>query len=295
MKESLENFLQQESDKKKIIVIYGPTGAWKTSMSIDIAHQLETEIISTDSRQIYRYMDIGTGKITLQEKQWIKHHMLDIIDPDQSYSVANFKEASIEIIEWLHEQNKIPLLVGWTWLYIDSLIYDFEVGWVPADLELRVNLEKELEEYWADALYKKLQLIDPEYAKELHPNNSQYVIRAIEVKLVTGKSKSEFRREKQLQYDVLFLTPDYGSRENLYNRINTRVEQMFEDWLESEVKTLVERWYEIWSFWMKSIGYSEFFPYFAWEYDLDTCKDLIKQHSRNYAKRQLTWFRKYGN
>jgi len=289
MQEKLDIFLEKISERKKIIVIYGPTGSGKTWMSIDIAKQLDTEIISTDSRQIFCWMDIGTGKISQEEMQWVPHHMIDIIMPNTPYSVAEFKEESENIIDRLHNENKIPMLVWGTGLYIDSLIYDFQVWGVPSDEVLRTELETQS---WEE-LYLKLQDIDPEYALELHPNNKQYIIRALEVFMLTGKSKRDFRAKKDLKYDVLFLTPDYGGRENLYDRINTRVGQMFEQWLEREVSVLISDWYDERAFWMKSIWYSEFFPYLAGEYDLETCKELIRQHSRNYAKRQCTWFRKY--
>lgn len=174
-------------------------------MSIDIAQFLDTEIISTDSRQIFKYMDIGTGKITLEETKGVKHHMLDIISPDQEFSLGEFQSGAEKIIFDLHSRDKIPMLVGGTGLYIDSLIFDFNLPKVPAD----ENLRKELFELSKDDLYAKLVELDPEYAKELHPNNRPYVERAIEVKMLTGKSKTEFREEKKLKYDVLFLTPNY--------------------------------------------------------------------------------------
>lgn len=285
----LEEFLTRVTNKKKIIVIYGPTGSGKTAMSIDIAKYLRSEIISTDSRQIFQHMDIGTGKITHDEMQWVKHHMLDIIPPDISYSVWEFQTTSQQIIERLHQEDRIPLLVWGTGLYIDSLLYDFKVQGIPADWKLREKLEAQSSE----DLHAQLDEIDPEYAQELHPNNKQYVIRALEVKLLSGKSKKDFREEKKCIYDALFLTPDYGTRANLYHRINTRVEQMFAEGLEQEVQGLFKMWYTESDFGMKSIGYSEFFPYFRGEYDRAECINLIQQHSRNYAKRQCTWFRKY--
>ena len=287
--DQLKAFIATPSDKKKIIVIYWPTGSGKTALSIEVAKYLESEVISTDSRQIFKYMDIGTGKITQDEMQWVSHHMLDIITPDISYSVWEFQTTSKQIINRLHQENKIPLLVWGTGLYIDSLIYNFKVQGIPANETLR----KELEAQSSESLYEQLKEIDPEYALELHSNNKQYVIRALEVKLLSGKSKKDFREEKQCIYDVLFLTPDYGTRENLYHRINTRVEQMFSEGLEQEVQELLKMWYWESDFGMKSIGYSEFFPYLRGEYDRAECIRLIQQHSRNYAKRQCTWFRKY--
>ena len=255
-------------------------------MSIEIAKHLDTEIISTDSRQIFKYMDIWTGKITPEETKGVKHHMIDIITPDKEFSLWDFKAAALPIIERLHSEWKIPMLVGGTGLYIDSLIFDFKLPQIPADEDLR----KELASLSKQELYSKLQEIDPEYAQELHPNNRPYIERAVEVKMLTGKSKSEFKEEKKLQYDVLFLTPDYGDRENLYNRINKRVGMMFDLWAEEEVQKLIEMWYWEEDFWMNSIGYREFFPYLRSEISREELIDKIRQNSRNYAKRQLTWF-----
>ncbi len=291
--EELDIFLERESGKKKLVVIYWPTAAWKTSMSIDIAQSLHSEIISTDSRQIFKHMEIWTAKVTQEEMHWIPHHMVDFLDPNTEFSVGEYKQAAEEIMERLYGENKIPILVWWTGLYIDSLIYNFDIPKVVGDKNLREKLEQEAEKYWVEYVYNKLVDIDPKYAQEVHPNNLQYVIRAIEVKLLSWKSKWETKTEKKLKYDVLFLTPYEWDREWLYNRINYRVDLMFEQWLEEEIRMLIKNGYDQNSFWMKSIWYSEYFKYLSWEYNFEEMKDKIKQHSRNYAKRQLTWFRKY--
>lgn len=289
----VEEFLEKESELPKLIVIYWPTAAGKTSMSIDIAKQLDSEILSTDSRQIFKYMEIWTAKVTKEEMDWVKHHMVDFLDPNEEFSVWEYKTQAEEIMWKLYSQNKIPLLVWWTGLYIDSLIYDFEIPEVLADWGLRKKLEQEAKGFGAEHVYQQLVEIDPIYAKELHPNNVQYVIRAIEVMKVSWISKWESKREKKLKYDVLFLTPYTGDREWLYDRINYRADLMFEQWLEDEIKQLIADWYDKNSFWMKSIWYEEYFKYLEWEYSFEEMKDKIKQNSRNYAKRQLTWFRKY--
>ena len=294
--DQLQTFLDTPSDKPKIIVIYGPTGSWKTDMSIDIAKQLNTEIISTDSRQIFKYMDIGTGKITKEEMQWVTHHMLDIVTPDKEYSVWDFKREAIQIIDRLHLQEKIPMLVWWTALYIDSLIYDFALEESSnKDDKLRAELEQLLIEKWPEALYKMLQEIDPEYAPEIHPNNARYVMRAIEVKKLTGKSKWEFRGNREPIYDILFLTPYTWDREALYERINKREEQIVRWWLIDEVKLLLGMWYDKNSFGMKSIWYEEILSYLDDEISLDEAISQVQQNSRRYAKRQLTRFRKYSS
>ncbi len=292
--DQVQTFLDVPSDKPKIIVIYGPTGSGKTAMSIDIAKMLDTEIISTDSRQIFKYMDIGTGKITQDEMQWVPHHMLDIVTPDQEYSVWDFKREAITVINRLHAENKIPMLVWWTALYIDSLIYDFALEESSnKDDELRVELESILAEKWSEALYKILQDIDPEYAPEIHPNNSRYVMRAIEVKKLTGKSKWEFKGNRESVYDVLFLTPYAWDREALYERINNREEQIVRWWLIDEVKVLLGMWYDKNSFGMKSIWYEEVLSYLDGDISLEQAISEVQQNSRRYAKRQLTRFRKY--
>ena len=292
--DQLQTFLDTPSDKPKIIVIYGPTGSGKTEMSIDIAKMLDTEIISTDSRQIFKYMDIGTGKITQDEMQWVPHHMLDIVTPDQEYSVWDFKREALTVINKLHAEHKIPMLVWWTALYIDSLIYDFALEESSnKDDNLRAELEKILTEKGSEALYEILQDIDPEYAPEIHPNNARYVMRAIEVKKLTGKSKWGFRGNRESIYDVLFLTPYTWDREALYERINKREEQIVRWGLIEEVKTLLEMWYDKNSFGMKSIWYEEVLSYLDGDISLEEAIFEVQQNSRRYAKRQLTRFRKY--
>ncbi len=292
--EEIKTFLEKKSDKYKIIIIYWPTASGKTAMSIDLAQKLDTEIISTDSRQIFKEMNIWTAKITSEEMDWVKHHMIDIIYPDRDYSVWEFKVEAEIVINDLIWKWKIPILVWGTWLYIDSLIYDFQIPKVEADWDLRKKLEDEAREFWNDYIYEKLKKIDPENYHKVHKNNIQYVIRAIEVKTISWKSKYEQNVVKTPKYDILFLTPYDNDREKLYDRINQRVEMMFDAWLLDEVKSLLKK-YKKTDFWLKTIWYSEVIEYLDWEITLEQTKDKIKQNSRNYAKRQLTWFRKYKN
>jgi tRNA dimethylallyltransferase len=174
------------------------------------------------------------------------------------------------------------------------LIYDFDIPKVPANEALRKKLEKEAKLYWNDYVYEKLKQLDPEYAKELHSNNLNYVIRAIEVKTITWKSKKDFRKEKSLKYDILFLTPYDGNREELYSKINLRVQKMFDDWLVDEVKGILDMWYKKTDFWLKTIWYKEVIEYLDNKMTKEECIDKVKQFNRNYAKRQLTWFSKYN-
>lgn len=308
-----DNQICQEWQIKKIIVIYGPTASWKTWLSIDIAKLIDSEIISTDSRQIFSRLDIWTWKVTLQEMQWIIHHMIDIVTPDMQFSVWEFKELAEKTIQEIYFKWKIPILCWGTWLYIDSLIYDFNIPRIPADENIRNILEFEAEKYWNEYVYNKLVEIDPEYAKELHPNNIRYIIRAIEVKMLTWKSKSEFREEKTLKYDTLFLTPYNWNREELYEKIDFRVKQMFDEWLIDEVKELLNK-YDKKAFWLQTIWYKEVVNYLLWlwidnplvkklslwekekqwiKLNLEETIELVQKNNRNYAKKQLTWFRKY--
>lgn len=289
----LQEFLLKQTDKQKIIVIYGPTWSWKTNMSIEIAKLLKTEIISTDSRQIFRYMNIGTGKVTQEEMQEIPHHMIDILNPDEKFSMGGFVRQSEKIMQKLWSENKIPMLVWGTGLYIDSLIFQRNSAGVSTSPKLR----KELDSLTNQELYEKLVTIDPDYAAEIHPNNRPYIERGIEIKILTGKSKTEFRAPKKLLYDVLFLTPKAPRwveyRDWLYDRINKRVEFMFHAWAETEVRDLLAQWYSFDDFGMNSIGYREFFQYFKGNITKQELIYQIQQNSRNYAKRQLKWFKKY--
>lgn len=312
-KTKIKKFLDKKTDLKKIIVIYWPTASGKTWLSIEIAKYLNSEIISTDSRQIFRELNIWTWKIKEDEMEWIQHYMIDIINPDQEYSVAEFKELAEQNMDIIFKKWKIPILCWGTWLYIDSLIYDFNIPRISANDEIRTKLENEAKEFWNDYVYDKLVKLDNEYAKELHPNNIRYVIRALEVKILTWKSKKDFREEKKLKYDVLFLTPYDWNREELYNKINTRVWMMFDEWLVNEVKELLKK-YNRDNFWMRTIWYKEVSDYleniwkeYTWDkilslwekeklwikLNLEETIELVKKNNRNYAKKQLTWFKKY--
>ena len=287
-----KEFLEKKTEKQKIIVVYWPTACWKTDLAIKIAKSINSEIISTDSRQIFKYLDIWTGKVTENEKQWIIHHMIDIIEPDREYSVWEFKVEAEKILENIFKKWKIPILCGGTGLYIDSLIYDFKIPKVPADARIRQDLEFEREKYWNEFIWKKLQELDPEYASELHPNNYRYVIRALEVKMLTGKSKTDFREEKTLKYEIFFVTPYDWNRAKLYEKIDKRIKIMFETWLLEEIQDLLKK-YNKNDFWMKTIWYKEIVDFLEWNMTLDECIALVQKNNRNYAKRQLTWFRKY--
>lgn len=288
----LEKFLEKKSEKQKIIVVYWPTACWKTGLAIEIAKKINSEIISTDSRQIFKELNIWTGKVTEEEREWIIHYMIDIIYPDIDYSVWEFKVEAEEKMQEIWQKWKIPILCWGTGLYIDSLIFDFKIPKVPADENLRNKLEEERQKFWNEFIWKKLQELDSKYAEELHPNNYRYVIRALEVKILTWKSKLDFREEKKLKYETFFVTPYDEDRKKLYEKIDKRVAMMFELWLIDEVKNLLKK-YKKDDFWLKTIWYKEVVDFLDWKISFEECVDLVQKHNRNYAKRQLTWFRKY--
>lgn len=287
------SFLKKKSPLPKLIVIYWPTASGKTDISLQIAQKIDGEIISADSRQIYKWMDIGTGKIKKKEMQWVPHHLLDILTPDTAYSVGQYKQDTLKVIKKIQKKWKTPILCWGTGLYIDAVIYDFEVPNVPGDEKIRKKYEKMAEKYGKEYVFAKLEKIDPEYAKMVHPNNLQYVIRGIEVKLLTGTSKLASKKEKKLLYDTLFITPySDKNREKLYKKIDVRVKKMFETGLVEEVQKLSKKYGKN-APWLEAIGYTEVMEFLEGNISLETCVSQVQQNSRNYAKRQVTWFRKY--
>lgn len=294
-------------DNCPIIVIFWPTWCGKTAFSLQIAKILEKNnflpfIISTDSRQIYREMNIGTGKILPHQMENILHYGLDIINPNETFSVVDFRE-NIEnsplFAEWKNlQRNKnftkkiIPIICGGTGLYIDSLIFKRNYLWSEPNMKKREELENFREKFGNEALWQKLNEIDPKYAKTLHPNNHTYIIRGIEIFEETGKSKLESIDEKpELKYPTIFLTPytdNPENRQNLYNKINSRIDEMFDDGLVNEVENIIKIFWKN-SVWLKTIGYKEIIHYLNGEISLEEAKNLVAQHNRNYAKRQITW------
>ena len=278
--------------KNKIIIIAGPTASGKTDLAIKVAKMLDTEIISCDSMQIYKKMNIGTAKATIDEMQGVKHHLIDIVEPNQEYSVSDYQKAAIKIIDKLHSNGKIPVICGGTGLYIDSLLYPLSMG--AKDDSIREKLENELKQYGPGYMHDKLKAIDPIEAEKVHENNTKRVIRALEIYEITGQIKSNQEdRKKELLYDTLLicLSPN---REELYNKINKRVDIMFEKGLIDEVKKLIyENKYDFSMQSMQAIGYKEFSEYLSNNISEEELKEMIKTNSRHYAKRQITWFKRY--
>jgi len=279
--------------KPKVIVICGPTASGKTRLSIELAKRINGEIISSDSMQIYKDMNIGTAKPTEKERQGIKHHLLDCVYPNKRYSVADFKKESKEAIKKILEEGKIPIIVGGTGLYIDSLIYEIEYNDIKIDEEYRKDLEKIAQEEGLENLYKRALEIDPEAMKTISKNDKKRIMRVLEIYHETGKTKTEqekLSRLKEVEYDYKVFAINID-REALYNRINKRVDIMIEQGLIREVENLITK-YEEFPTAMQGLGYKEVVKYLNKEYEKEEMIEKIKQETRRYAKRQLTWFRK---
>ena len=277
--------------KQKLLVIIGPTAVGKTKLSIEMAKRYHGEIISGDSMQIYRGMDIGTAKIKTDEMEGVPHHLIDIRDPDESFSVAEFQQLVRAKIREIAQKGKLPIIVGGTGLYIQSVIYDYQFSDAAADEEFRHKLEERAKDIGNEALYQELKKLDPESAEQIHPNNVRRVIRAFEIYHCTGKTMSEY--QKVQTPDLLYRTALVGltmEREMLYNRINERVEMMMEEGLLDEVKGLYEKGLRACQS-IQAIGYKEIYEYLDSRMTLDAAVENLKQNSRRYAKRQLTWFR----
>lgn len=282
--------------KKRIIILAGPTAVGKTDTAIMLAQRLDGEIISADSMQVYRNMDIGTAKPSIEEKRGIPHYMLDIVNPDESFSVADFQKNCKFKIEELLLKNKIPIIAGGTGLYVNSLIYNMDFTRASSNTKLREELQMEAEQFGELYIHEKLKAIDPEAAARIHPNNIKKVIRAIEVFNETGDKIGDFSKDMSLneEYDIFFIGL-MRNREELYDRINIRVDMMIDQGLVDEVKGLLELGYtkELVSF--KGLGYKEIVGYLEGEYSLDEAIRILKRDTRRYAKRQLTWFKRYEN
>ena len=279
---------------KKIIVIAGPTAVGKTELSIALAKALNTEIISADSVQVYKKLDIGSAKPTVQEMAGITHHLIDVVDPFVSYSVSEYVSEAKAAIQRLHEANKVPVIVGGTGLYINGLVYDMGFGESAADADFRTNLENEAQTLGADALYEKLKACDPGAAERIHPNNIKRVIRALEINHITGKPMADFAQDPvpTKDYEVLLFGLS-RERKVLYDRIDQRVHMMFEQGLLEEVKSLKNLGLNDSFQSMQGIGYKEVLAYLEGKITYDTLVDDIQKGSRHYAKRQFTWFKRY--
>ena len=280
---------------EKVICIVGPTASGKTGLAIELAKRVNAEIISADSMQIYRGLDVGTAKVTKEEAQGIPHHMIDICDVEEKFSVADFKHMCYDKIEEILKKNKNVIIAGGTGLYINAVVYNMNFENEETDTEYRKELENIAKEKGNEYLYSILESIDPESAKKIHMNNVKRVIRAIEmsknVKLKSIHMKEEKERiEKEKSKYEFFVFCIEQDREYLYNRINLRVDLMVKDGIVDEARKVYDMKLPKDNTCMQAIGYKEFFPYFEGNLTLDEAIENLKKETRHYAKRQMTWF-----
>lgn len=282
-----------DSHKPRVIAIGGPTATGKTALSVALAKRFDGEILSADSMQIYRGLDIGTAKVTPEEQQGIPHHLVDIRDPEQPFSVADFVALAQPIIADLDRRGKLAIVAGGTGLYITSLLNGTAFAPEKTDPAIRAALQQQAETQGVQALYEELRRVDPEYASMVHPNNLPRVIRALELHRATGRRMSEQRRDSrpvEQPYRALCLCLTCRDRSVLYRRIDERVDRMVRQGILEEARLVYEH-RDTYKTAAQAIGYKEFFPYFQGQATVQDCANRLKQASRNYAKRQLTWFR----
>ncbi|HHY76968.1 MAG TPA: tRNA (adenosine(37)-N6)-dimethylallyltransferase MiaA [Clostridiales bacterium] len=279
--------------KQKLLIIAGPTAVGKTNISVRVAEKLYGEIISADSAQVYKYMDIGTAKITKEEMKGIKHYMLDLLYPNETFSAALFKEKAERYINDITARGKLPIIVGGTGLYINSLLNNFEFTDSIIDNEYRNELKRIANEKGNKYVHEMLKGIDDVSYNKLHPNDLKRVIRALEVYKNTGKPITYFQalsKQQPCKYDFCYIGLNMN-REKLYKRIEDRVDKMIEAGLVREVEKLLEMGYNKGHTALQALGYKEIIDYLHNKYSLDEAIKTLKKNTRNYAKRQLTWFR----
>lgn len=279
--------------KIPIIILTGPTAVGKTNLSIQLAKEINAQIISADSMQIYEYMDIGSAKVSSEEMDGVVHYLIDEVKPDYPFSVSEFKERANNYIKEISSQNKNVIVTGGTGLYLNSLIYDMDFANSNSNSELREKLRLELEENGIDYMHEKLKSLDEESANRIHKNNTKRVIRALEVCL-SGEKMNDFTNDLKFneKYEPIIIVLN-RDRDHLYERINKRVDIMMDTGLIQEVKNLLDLGYSKDLISMQGIGYKEIIKYLEGEYSLEEAVETIKRDSRRYAKRQLTWFRRY--
>ena len=276
---------------KQVIAIVGPTASGKTDLSVALAQAVHGEIINGDSMQVYRELNIGTAKITEEEMQGVPHHYFDVLEPTDSFSVAEYQRDVRTYIDEIVSRDKTPIIVGGTGLYVQSVLYDFRFTDEGSDESVRKQLEEEASIVGKEAMHQRLLAVDPKSAKEIHPNNVRRVIRALEIYEVTGQTKSEIdqkRGQKKIYPSTIFGLS--MPREQLYERINLRVDLMIRDGLEEEVYELYQKGIRDTQA-MRGIGYKEWIPYFEGRMTKEEVIEQIKKNTRQYAKRQLTYFR----
>ncbi len=276
--------------KPKVIAVVGPTASGKTKLAIELAHKLDGEIISADSRLVYKGFDIASAKPTLEEREGIPHHLIDIVEPEFDYSAGKFAEDAKIAIQDILSRDKTPIVAGGTGLYFRVLLEHYDLPKVETNYELRAKLEKRTRE----DLLEELEKVDKITYERVKDANFRRIVRAMELISLLGKPLSEVQIQKEPEYDVEWIMPEIQSREWLYDRINKRVDVMYEMGIVEETKALIEKHGRISNI-IDTIGYKEILTYLDGEATLEEALDKLKQHTRNYAKRQLTWFRKNPN
>ena len=283
-----------ENKKKPMIILTGPTAVGKTDLSIQLAKAINGEIISADSMQVYRHMDIGSAKVTPEEMDGVPHHLIDVLEPEEEFNVVVFQKLAKEALTGIYERGHIPIIVGGTGFYIQALLYDIDFTENDGDTAIRRELEKLAQTQGAGCLHQMLQEIDPESAAAIHQNNVKRVIRAIEFYRQTGKKISlhnEQEREKQSPYQFLYYVLD-TDRKTLYERIDRRVDRMMEHGLVDEVKHLADMGCTRDMVSMQGLGYKEILDYLSGEIPLEEAVYILKRDTRHFAKRQITWFKR---
>ena len=280
--------------KEKLIILAGPTASGKTSLSIDLAKRLNGEIISADSMQVYKYMDVGTAKISGGEMCGIKHHLIDVLDPKEDFNIVKFQNMVKTVIKEITKRGHLPIIVGGTGFYIQSIIYDIDFDNEEDNTSIREELEREYESLGADYMYERLKKIDSISAQNIHKNNKKRIIRAIDYFMINNapiSSHNETQRNKISPYDFRFFVLN-PPRNILYKRINQRVDIMVEKGLLKEVKSLKQMGLSKHNISMQGIGYKEIIEYLEGDVSLETAIENIKQNTRHMAKRQVTWFKR---
>lgn len=281
-------------DKKPLIILTGPTSVGKSSLSIALAKAVGGEIISADSMQVYKHMDIGTAKITTAEMEGVPHYLIDELEPDEEFNVVRFQQLAKHYMDLIYAKNKIPILVGGTGFYIQAVLYDIDFTENDSDTTYRVYLEQLLQEHGAEYLHDLLRQADPESADSIHANNSKRVIRALEFLKLTGDKISNHnkeQKEKESPYNFCYLVLN-KNRSELYKTINSRVDKMFQDGLLNEVKALAAQGYSKDLVSMQGLGYKELLSYLNGECTFEETVEILKRDTRHFAKRQITWFKR---
>lgn len=288
-KKTINSF--KENNPDWVVVIWWATATWKSRLSVELSQFFPMEVISSDSRQIFRKMDIWTDKISSEIRAKIPHHQIDIVDPDQTYTAWEWKDDSEKIIDDILVRWKFPFIVWWTWLYIDTIYRNYSMPECSPHYDLRAELEEKEKEN-PGILHQELMKVDPEEAAKLHPNSIRYIIRALEIFYVTWKTKTEGYIQQPVRHPLLMLWL-WRDKETTNQLINARIKEMFKMWLVDEVDALLKEWYSPSLQSMQWIWYKEVVRYLQWEYNYEKMEEYLKRDTHHLAKKQRTWFRRY--